>query len=472
MKENGNLNNWCILQVSATNHNKNLKLFDSKSLFYEYILDFAKILTKDNFFLIGQHSSYFIIIASQTYEKSSIKFSTLSYLHNIFYKFTTNYKIINIYDFDEFFSIFELQMLIKKLCLSILIIITYVELCIRFSSILTRTKKCIEKSKFSVVSTTYTFRITTNIINCLKINRYITGFHAHNIFSYSETSSFIYNYLKENLLQNYLKSFAIFTSFYNSPIPRIFILSLETTPENQNIHHCSESKNDLCTHLKSVKGTHKTIHDRNLYRIYFCVNLNIIPEVLTSLWIYDVRAQTSESGVAKFNLTPPPLSWRPKKKIVEISNTNFEVTFLLVTGKFDGCEITTSKTSRYRKFLVTEILSTIWSCPYLVYVTLYTNNDYEQSKSLFYECILDFAKILTKDNFFLIGQHSSYFIIIVSQTYGKSSIKFSTLSYLHNIFYKFTKNYKIINIHVFNEFLSIFELQMLTKNLPMFPYNF
>ncbi|KAE9544458.1 hypothetical protein AGLY_001637, partial [Aphis glycines] len=39
-------------------------------------------------------------------------------------------------------------------------------------------------------------------------------------------------------------------------------------------------------------------------------------------------------------------------------------------------------------------------------------------------------------NFFLIGQHSSSLIIIVSQTYGKSCIQFSTLSYLYKHFYE------------------------------------
>ncbi|KAF0760736.1 hypothetical protein FWK35_00027008 [Aphis craccivora] len=64
------------------------------------------------------------------------------------------YKIIsNIHGFDEFLSIFELQMLIKKIVpvysydFLITIRITYEELCIKFSSILIRPKYFIDTAK-------------------------------------------------------------------------------------------------------------------------------------------------------------------------------------------------------------------------------------------------------------------------------------------------------------------------------------
>lgn len=47
---------------------------------------------------------------------------------------------------------------------------------------------------------------------------------------------------------------------------------------------------------------------------------------------YHRSVQTFESGIAKLNLIPPPLS-RSQKIIVDIFNTNFKVTLLFVTGK-------------------------------------------------------------------------------------------------------------------------------------------
>jgi len=50
---------------------------------------------------------------------------------------------------------------------------------------------------------------------------------------------------------------------------------------------------------------------------------------------------------------------------------------------------------------------------------------------------MNFGFHKNKDKNVLIGQRTGSFIVKISKTYRKSSIKISTFSYLHNKFYKF-----------------------------------